>query len=398
LALLIVVNLHNYTVRQIPAAVFPLIKVDLHLSDSALGLLGSAFMVCYMVSAPLFGWLGDRRSRAKLAAIGLTVWSLAIVLAEFATGYRALLLALIAVGIGSASFVTVSPGLLADYFPREKRGRVMAYFFLAIPVGSALGYVLGGNIGHHFGWRAAFLVVSLPGLLFALPLWFLREPNRVGEVPIARNRHEGTTGYASLFRNRSFVTTTLAMAAMTFAFSGLGQWVPTFLFRMHGLDAATGNTLFGAITVITGITGTLTGGWLGDRIQKKSGKGYLLVSGWGFLLGTPAVIYALLAQNLTQCLAAMFLAEFFLFLNIGPLNTIVINVTKPEIRSMAFAVNTFFIHALGGAIAPIILGWLSDLWGLRLALLAAPLAILLAAFFSFFCIRTIESDMANSEE
>src|SRR5512136_202783 len=152
LALLLAVNLLNYIDRQVLYAVFPLIKADLLLSDTALGFLGSAFMVCYMVSAPLLGWLGDRMSRVRLASGGLFVWSLATAASGLAPGYRTLLAARTSVGIGEASFGTVSPGLLSDYFPKERRGRILSYFYLAIPVGSALGYLLGGVLGQNLGW------------------------------------------------------------------------------------------------------------------------------------------------------------------------------------------------------------------------------------------------------
>jgi MFS family permease len=182
------------------------------------------------------------------------------------------------------------------------------------------------------------------------------------------------------------------MSSMTFALGGLAQWMPTFLHRMHGQSVAAGNTLFGAITVLSGIMGTLTGGWLGDIFQKKNAKGYLIVSGWGFLLGAPIAAYALITHSLSGCLTAIFFAEFFLFFNTGPLNTIIINVTKPTVRAMAFAVNIFCIHALGDAISPTMLGWLSDLRGLRASLLITPLTILLAALLSFICTRFIEED------
>jgi predicted MFS family arabinose efflux permease len=399
LTLLLAVNLLNYIDRQVLYAVFPLIKADFSLSDTSLGFLGSAFMLCYMVSAPLFGWLGDRLRRVRLAAAGLTAWSLATAAAGIAPGYRTLLAARTLVGLGEASFGTVSPGLLADYFPRERRGRILAYFYLAIPVGSALGYLLGGNIGQHFGWHTAFLLVGLPGLLLAVPVMLLREPPRGGnEMPAEKDPEKAGNGYAALFTNRSFVTNTLAMAAMTFALGGLAQWVPSFLNRTHGLDVARGNTLFGALTVLAGIGGTLTGGWLGDRLQARSVKGYLHVSGWGFLVGTPIAAAAILTTSLPLCLAAMFCAEFFLFLNTGPLNTVIVNVTRPGVRAMAFAVNIFFIHALGDAVSPTLLGWLSDRWGLRGALLVTPAAIALAAAFCFFCTRFIAADTAKAED
>jgi MFS family permease len=395
LALLLAVNLLNYIDRQVLYAVFPLIKESLALSDTALGFLGSAFMVCYMVSAPLLGWLGDRLSRTRLAAAGLLVWSIATALAGFAPGYRTLLAARTTVGIGEASFGTVSPGILADYFPRERRGRVLSWFYLAIPVGSALGYLLGGVIGQRFGWHAAFLMVGLPGLLVTLPVWRLREPARGGA---AENPPQpAAPGYRALFTNRSFVCNTLAMAAMTFAMGGLAQWLPTFLYRVHGLDVAKGNTLFGAVTVAAGIGGTLIGGWLGDRCQQRRATGYLLVSGWGFILGVPIAAWAISTPSLQGCLIAMFFAEFFLFLNTGPLNTVIVNVTGPPVRAMAFAVNIFFIHALGDAVSPTFLGWLSDWWGLRNALLVTPAAIAVAAGFCFLCTRFIAADMEKAE-
>jgi MFS transporter, Spinster family, sphingosine-1-phosphate transporter len=399
LALLLAVNLLNYIDRQALYAVFPLVKSDLSLSDTALGLLGSAFMLCYMFSAPLLGWVGDRTSRVRLASGGLVVWSLATALAGLAPGYRTLLAARTAVGIGEASFGTVSPGLIADFFPRERRGRVLSLFFLAIPVGSALGYILGGILGQRFGWHSAFLMVGIPGLLLAIPLRLLREPPRGGAAPEEPSlpAFPPAAGYAALFRNRSFVLTTLAMAAMTFALGGLAQWLPSFLNRVHSLDVARANTLFGAITVVAGISGTLCGGWLGDRLQQKSGKGYLLVSGWGFLIGAPIAAWAFVSPTLPGCLTAIFFAEFFLFLNTGPLNTVIINVTRPSVCAMAFAVNIFFIHALGDAISPTIIGRLSDLWGLRSALLVTPAAVAMAGVLCFFCGSRVEKDLTDIE-
>ena len=405
LGLLLAVNMLNYIDRQVLFAVFPLIKIDLRLSDTALGFLGSSFMFSYLLFAPLFGWLGDRWSRTRLAAGGLVVWSLATAMAGFAPGYRTLLAARATVGVGEASFGTVSPGLVSDYFPKERRGKILSWFYVAIPVGSALGYLLGGVLGQMYGWHAAFMLVGVPGLLLAIPIWLLRTPPRGGDdaphpalghpLPQGEGK-KASTGYAALFKNRSFVCNTLAMAAMTFAIGGLAQWLPSFLHRVHALDVAKGNMLFGTTTVLAGILGTLAGGWLGDRWQKKSGKGYLLVSGWGFLIGTPFAAWAILAPGLTACMIAIFIAEFFLFLNTGPLNTVIINVTDPAVRAMAFAVNIFFIHALGDAISPSILGWLSDLWDLRSALLITPLAMVLAGLLCFVCGRFVVQDMEKA--
>ncbi len=398
LALLLSVNLLNYVDRQALYAVFPLIKADLNLSDTSLGFLGSAFMLCYMLAAPVFGRLGDRTNRARLAAGGLAVWSLATMLSGMAASYRMLLATRTLVGVGEASFGTVSPGLLADYFPRERRGRMLSLFFLAIPVGSALGYILGGQLGQAFGWQTAFLLVGLPGLLLALPLYFLADP-RTSDRQSYSPTHEPILPVLHRFwMNRTYVHATLSMAAMTFALGGLAQWAPSFLQRSFGLEVARGNTIFGVITVVSGIIGTLAGGWLGDRFQRRSPSGYLYVSAAGFLLGAPLMILALTTSNLTLCLTAIFAAELFLFLNTGPLNTVLVNVVVPGRRAMGFAINIFAIHALGDAISPAIIGSLSDRWGLPAALLITPLAVLIAACFALWGGRFVEGDQRAAEE
>jgi predicted MFS family arabinose efflux permease len=398
LTLLLAVNLLNYVDRQALYAVFPLIKADLKLSDTGLGFLGSAFMLCYMLAAPFFGRLGDRNNRSRLAAGGLAVWSIATMLSGLAGSYRMLLTARTLVGVGEASFGTVSPGLLSDYFSRERRGRILSLFYLAIPVGSALGYILGGQLGQAFGWQTAFLLVGLPGLFLALPLYFLKDPGRSA----AHNTLSASERLLPVLRrfwlNRTFVNATLSMAAMTFALGGLAQWAPSFLQRSFGLEVARGNTIFGMITVVSGILGTLAGGWLGDRFQRRSATGYLYVSAVGFLLGAPLMVLALTTHNLTICLSAIFGSELFLFLNTGPLNTVLVNVVAPGRRAMGFAVNIFAIHALGDAVSPAIIGSLSDRWGLPSALLITPLAVLLAAGFAFWGGRFVEADQRVAED
>jgi MFS transporter, Spinster family, sphingosine-1-phosphate transporter len=396
LAILFAANLLNYIDRQVIYAVFPLIRDDFQLSDTALGSLGSAFMICYMVAAPFFGWIGDRVRRARLAASGLAFWSMATVAAGFSCGYSSLLAARTMVGIGEASFGTVSPGLLADFFSRQVRGRILSLFYLAIPVGSALGYLFGGLLGQNYGWHAAFLLVGIPGLFLALPLWALREPLRGASEGISGNTIVPASGsYRQLLSNRSFIVNTASMTAMTFALGGLAQWFPTFLYRIHGLDVATGNIMFGLVTIVAGISGTLAGGWMGDYFQKKSACGYLYVAGSGFLVAAPVMIIALTADTTPVCLAAVFAAEFFLFLSTGPQNTVIVNVIRPGARAMAFAVNIFAIHALGDAISPVIIGALSDSSDLGSALLITPAFVLIAAAFSFFCARFISVDTSK---
>jgi predicted MFS family arabinose efflux permease len=379
-------------------AVFPLIKADLHLSDTGLGLLGSAFMLSYMLTAPFFGRFGDRCNRAHLAAGSLAVWSLATMLSGMAASYRMLLATRTLVGVGEAGFGTVSPGLLSDYIPKESRGRILSLFFLAIPVGSAIGYILGGQLGQAFGWQSAFMLVGLPGLFLALPLYFLLEPGKNGNQTNLSAPEPVLPELRRFWRNRTYVHATASMAAMTFAIGGLTQWAPSCLQRMFGLDVARGNTIFGMITVVSGIIGTLAGGWLGDRFQRRSPAGYLYISALGFTLGAPLLVVALTTSNLTLCLIAIFAAELFLFFNTGPLNTVLINVVPPGYRAMGFAISIFVIHALGDAVSPTLIGMLSDQWGLPHALLITPLALLIAAAIALHGGKFMADDQRRAEE
>jgi len=398
LILLLAANLLNYIDRHILFAVFPLIKADFHLSDTQLGFLGSAFMLSYIFFAPILGWIGDHIRHVRLASLGLAFWSMATALSGIAFTYGTLLFSRALVGIGEASFGVVSPGILSEVFSREVRGRVLSFFYLAIPVGSALGYLLGGILAFLYGWQAAFLLVALPGLFLVIPIWRipLTTPHNTAGHP-AVCRSFSYEPYRALLRNRSYILNALAMAAMTFALGGMAQWIPSFIYRYHHLNIMAANTVFGAITVAAGITGTLLGGWLGDLFQKKTKKGYLLVSAVGFFLSIPCCIFAILTSHLTACMFAIFLAECLLFLNTGPLNTVIVNVAHPLYRATAFAVNIFLIHALGDAISPTIIGWLSDLYELRLALLIAPLFIFLALLFCLVCCRFIDEDTSRIE-
>ncbi|HEX8253277.1 MAG TPA: MFS transporter, partial [Thermoanaerobaculia bacterium] len=167
LAILTFINLFNYIDRWVISAVVEPLKLDLGLTDTQIGFIGTGFILVYALTSPVFGSLGDRRARPPLIAIGVAIWSIATAMAGFARGFWTLLIARSTVGIGEAAYGTIAPALLSDQFPIEKRGRVFAVFFAAIPVGSAAGYVLGGLADQHFGWRAAFWIAGFPGLLLS---------------------------------------------------------------------------------------------------------------------------------------------------------------------------------------------------------------------------------------
>jgi predicted MFS family arabinose efflux permease len=390
------VNLLNYIDRQIVYAVFPPLQTELGLSDTQLGLLASSFMWVYLSTAPIFGLLADRWSRPRLMAAGIGIWSVATAFSGVVHNYAQLVFGRAAVGIGEASYGSIAPAMLSDVFAPAQRGQALAFFSMAIPAGSALGYLLGGGLERWLGWRASFLIVALPGLSLT---WFMSqipEPSRANPLVVVGSS-AGTTAprmrdYANLLRTPSYVLTCLAMTAMTFAVGGLAAWVPTYLTRVRGMELAQANLTFGLLTLISGVGGTMAGGWIGDRLVTRIRSAYFLVSGAGLTLSVPCAAAVILAEDRSWVLAAIFLAELFIFLNTGPLNAIIANVSRAEVRATAYAANIFVIHALGDALSPTVVGMISDHVGLAEAFWIAPAALTLAACFCFWGMRYLAKD------
>jgi len=379
LLILTLINLFNYLDRWIVAALAESMKhSELHLSDTQLGLLMTGFLVVYMLAAPGFGALGDRRSRPRLLGLGVGIWSVATALGGLASSYVGLFAARAAVGIGEAAYGTISPALLADYFPRERRGRVFAIFFAAIPIGSALGYIVGGLVDHYYGWRQAFFVAGIPGLVLALLALRLYDPPR-GSQDAAAPQAAGSTrdAYRTLLRNRPYLLTVLGYAAYTFAIGALAFWTPAFLERARGIPKAHATVQFGAIVVVTGFVGTYGGGWLGDRLLRVSRQAYLWFSGIVTLVAAPLTLVALAAPGPGVYWPAIVAAELCLFASTGPINSAIVNVVSPHIRATAVALSIFTIHVLGDVPSPPIVGAISDALSLTRAVLIIPVAVLL---------------------
>jgi MFS transporter, Spinster family, sphingosine-1-phosphate transporter len=386
LAVLTLINLFNYLDRWIIAALVESIKhSELRLSDKQIGLLFSGFIVVYLFTAPVFGSLGDTKSRTRLLAFGVAVWSVATALAGLARSYTSLLLARATVGVGEAAYGTISPALLADYFDRDRRGRVFAIFFAAIPIGSALGYVVGGLVDHYFGWRQAFFVAGVPGLVLAALALRLYDPPRGAQDPEsapASGGHSISVGraaraaYAALLRNRPYVLTVLGYAAYTFAIGALAFWTPSFLERIRGIPKAQATVQFGGVVVVTGFVGTYAGGWIGDYYLRTSRQAYLWVSGIATLAAAPLTLVALAVARPPVYWAAIVAAELFLFASTGPINSAIVNVVPPAIRATAVALSIFTIHILGDVPSPWLVGVLSDARTLGDAVLIIPVAVL----------------------
>ena len=375
LAVLTFINLFNYLDRWVVAAVVESMKrSELHLTDTELGLVGTGFIFIYTLTSPVFGSLGDRKKRPPLIALGVAVWSVATALAGFARGFWTLFSARSAVGVGEAAYGTIAPALLADSFPIEKRGRVFATFFAAIPIGSAAGYILGGLVDKHYGWRAAFWIAGAPGLILSLLVLMVFDPPRGGQDAQVEQK---AGGYLQLLKNTHYMLTVLGYGAYTFALGGLAFWMPAFLERSRGMERSSATVTFGAIALVTGFIGTFAGGWMGDFFLRWTKQSYLWVSGIATLLAAPVTWVALTNKQHSVYITAIVIAELLIFMSTGPVNSAIVNAVAPTERATAVGLSILVMHLIGDIPSPPLIGKISDATSLEHAFLIVPVAIVI---------------------
>jgi MFS family permease len=384
LIVLTALNLLNYADRNVLFAVQPLVQDEFHLTKAQIGYLTSAFLGFYMLAAPFVGPLADRYSRKLIIAVGALFWSALTLLTAVTHTYGELLVRHTLVGIGEATFVTIAPTFVADLFAENKRGRILGVFYLAIPVGSAAGYLLGGNLAAAHGWRFPFYIAAAPGFLLALAVLFLKEPERGQFDSLQETPERGTI--AGLARNPAFLTATLGMAAMTFSLGGIQVWMPQFLYSERHYSLVAADFTFGIIVVVDGILAALAGGWLGDHLLPRTKSAYYLVSAASMALGVPAMIVALFWRGRVM-VPAIAVAAFFLLLNTSPLNAAVLNSVGAHIRATAIAVNIFIIHILGDVPSPTMMGWVADRRSLQAAFILPVIAMVISSAILFYGMR-----------
>jgi MFS transporter, Spinster family, sphingosine-1-phosphate transporter len=396
LATLTALNGLNYLDRYVSAATLPLILTDLAISDAQGGLLQSLFITVYALVCPLAGWFGDRRPRLRLAAAGVFVWSAATFASGLAPTYAWLLLARAVIGAGEASYAVVTPSLLSDCYPPDRRARMLGVFYAAIPVGSALGYIVGGVVGEASGWRAAFFIAGAPGAVLAFLLLLLTEPQRGAMDPpgaAAPGPRGLRVSVAALARRRSYLVNTLAQIIYTFAMGGLAAWMPTYFVRVREIPLATAASTFGLLLVVAGFGGTLLGGRIASGVAKRWPGADFTVSGWSLAASLVFTLVAVLAPQPAVFWPAMFVTLVLLFVNIGPLNAAMANVLPAELRARGFAVTTMLIHLLGDAASPWIIGEASDRVGLQLPVLVTGCLLSVAGVVLLWGRRTLVADL-----
>lgn len=390
LFLLIAINLFNYLDRQVLSSVVPYIREQFFTGQAAtqhswfvsmlvgmmkpflganpenamIGLLAMAFMVTYMLTAPIFGFL--KLKRWWIIGIGVIVWSLASGASGIAATFGMLLLTRCMVGIGEAAYGPIAPTVISDLYPVKSRGRMLSFFYLAIPVGSALGFVLGGAVAASLGWQWAFYLVVPPGLLLGLLCWRMKEPRAGGADGVKESESKRNMRWKDvtvLLKTPSYLWDTVGMTCMTFAIGGMGFWMPSYIHEFRGVASLEQvNLIFGAIVVVSGLAATITGGLLGDKLRSRFSGSYFLVSGIAMLIGVPFLVASLYVP-FPYAWGCIFVTTFCIFFGTGPTNTILANVTHPSLRVTAFALNILIIHAFGDVISPLVIGAITDATG-----------------------------------
>jgi MFS family permease len=381
LVLLTALNFVNYIDRYILPGVQEQIKTEFHLTDAHIGNLTLWFMLAYMFTSPITGWLGDRFPRKPMIVIAALFWSGINFLTASVHSYDSLNLRHAALGVGEASFGIFAPTLLADFYPEDQRNRVLTIFNVAIPVGAALGYIIGGSVGEHFGWRMSFIVSAVPGTIIAILIaFFMKEPARGASQHDKAKLQKGTV--LSLLKNKAYLSSILGYAAVTFSLGGISWWMPSFLQRVDGRSESSAAYIMGAITVVTGLGGTITGGTIAQRWSRTNSKALYLVPAISSALAVPPALLCFFGPH-SLTLYGLGAAIFLIFLGTGPVNAATLNAVRPEIRATAMAGQLFLIHALGDAISPRIIGTVSDHSNLSIGLGSTLITMLLASVIFF---------------
>lgn len=424
-AVLSIINILNYADRSVLSAVLPKIKQDLVLNNTELGLLASSFLLIYAFTTLPLGVWADRGVRKNIVAICVGVWSVATALVGLAGNFLQLLGLRAVLGIGEAGYAPASLSLLGDYFSKAHRARVMSFWSIGNLIGTAIGLILGGIIADRLGWRWAFYVVGIPGLIVAFLMWRATEPQRGAfdhtndeqsdEPGENGSTHEDTASSPSSEHGsfgRDFwqvvhqlfhiPTYWVLLGAFIFSFFTIGSasvWIPTFVGGAFHLSVAKASTVSGAVLAGGSLIGTLLGGWLADVMQRRLPEGRMLVATFSLLVGAPITLLALSIRTLFPFICVFTVAIICLSLCLGPLNAVIQDVITPKVRATAIGLILLLAHVFGDAASPTIVGAIADNSSLRVALIAtAPLCLALAGIVCLIGLRTVRRDMKRMQQ
>src|SRR5215471_5132051 len=404
--ILFIINVLNYADRYVLPAILPKIQADLGLTPLQEGLLGSSFLLVYALATLPLGVWADRSIRKNIVALCVGIWSIATVLAGLSRNFIQLFSVRAALGIGEAGYAPASLSLLGDFFSKEKRARILSYWSAGTLLGTAIGLAVGGLVADAFGWRYAFFIVGVPGLIAAFLAWRILEPRRGAFENTEGDENEVVTVQAhgsigkdfreTLNKLRHIPTYLTLVAAFVFSFFTIGGtsfWLPFYLVNIFHLSVGRAGLITASVLVCSGLIGTVAGGWLADFAQRRRPEGRLLVAALGFLVGAPLVLIALFIHTLPLFISVFVLAAISLSFCTGPLNAVIQDVITPTLRATAVGFSLLVAHLLGDAAAPFVIGAIANNFSLGLALTAtAPTFLFLAGLACLFGLRTVASD------
>jgi MFS family permease len=402
------INFLNYMDRWVASAASPLIQKEFHLSDAMVGLLGSAFLLVYAVAALPFGYWADRGIRKTVIGVGVAIWSVATLVTGFARDFVQLFISRAVLGIGEASYYPAGTSLLSDYFPKEQRGRTMSIWGAGSTFGIAVGFAGGGYIAEKFGWRSAFFFAAVPGLLFALLAFGMREPLR-GNVEsrgqaVEKTHDANLHNFLNLMRIPTLRATILAQTLLFFVLASNAFWLPILLNRRFNLSVGQAGLLAGVVLVAGGLIGTLAGGWIADRRALKNPTAHLEVGIAGFVLGAVFIVVALVAPMnvgpIPVFVPAFLAAVICLYLYSGPFTALSQNLVSPGLRASSVTMLLFVSHVFGDSHSTFDIGVISGRIGsLQAALLiTSPTLLILAAVIAATGLRTVNRDIQKMED
>ncbi|MBI4552868.1 MAG: MFS transporter [Candidatus Latescibacteria bacterium] len=416
LLLLTLINLFNYLDRYVVLSLFTPIKQELGVSDLQLGLLETVVEVVLAVATIPMGIASDIGSRKTIIGTGLLLWSLMTAAGGLVTSYRQLFLCRFLIGIGESSYAPSATALIAEYFPSEKRARAIGVFSAGMGFGGMLGFIVGGIVAHYLGWRYALFLVGLPGLCLAVAVWRLRESNgrprhvrasEHGEMPgLAVSTNPGVDGWwelalttlrnglATLYRTPTLLIVFLGGTFIIFAVNGLITWGVSYMNRYLGFSLMKAG-LVGGLGVIGVVMGNLSGGMLGDWFLRRTKAGRVIVAGSGFLIGTPFCLAAISSVNEGVVIGSLLMSLFLFTWYNGPLTATILDIVPVQFKATIMACYNCCVHLLGAALAPLIIGRLSDIYGLDDAIVVLPLVAFLGGLIILTASWTITRDMAR---
>ena len=409
LGVMVAINFLNYMDRYVGAAASTLIQKEFHLSDSEVGLLGSAFLLVYAVAALPFGYWADRGIRKAVIGAGVLIWSLATLFTGFSRNFTQLFLSRAVLGIGEAGYYPAGTSLLSDYFPKEQRGRVMSVWGVGSTIGIAVGFAGGGIVAEKLGWRSAFFFAAVPGIICALLAFGLREPLRGSAEKrgpaLAKTTDASFRMFFNLLRIPTLRATILSQTLLYFVLASNAFWLPILLNRRFGMSAGQAGILAGVVIVLGGLIGTLGGGWLSDHLGKKSPAAYLQVGIVGFIVGAVFIAVALVAPlsvgGVPVFIPAFLIAVVCIYLYSGPFTALSQAVVSPALRASAVTMLIFVAHVFGDSHSTFDVGWLSDhvFHSLQTTLLVtSPTLLLLAAAIAATGLGAARRDTETMEE